>query len=383
MGFVRRFRQCAARVFRIDSRKIGSRLTGEKWFSHNAREWKVLGWNAFLTDNYFAIPVLGNEKTAWIFRHSGSEWVFDQELSLEYPSGCNGYILALEGEVLVAGNGAEKSIFRRVDDAWVLEQTIRPDSQNSGCVSSGEFALGGETMAVSLSGDSTGIVELFDYERGQWVSSQRIDRQFLQLGESDDVAIAAMRENRLILISYNYAKLDNEYNGIAQIHILKREEGAWVVEQEITGESFPGVQLIGRHYTHLHEENEVSASIHGESLVVGSSAHNTVYVFRRDAEQWVSEKVIDETTFPEISLEARPCITKSSSFGYGVAVKNEMLVVTESLGPVYVFVKAGDGAWRLEASTLCDARLVGKPSITESGTVLIPNIVHALKRKAP
>ena len=360
-------------VFDIDIYSI-ERLTGERWYSHNAKQWEISAGGSLLTDNYFAIPISGDKKTIsiFIFRRSGSKWVFDQELKPGFPVST----LALEGNVLAIGDNTKKRIFRRVNDAWALEQTIRPDDhQIASSYSRPGFALSDKTMAVSW---NDGFIELFDYKPDQWISNQRIDRQFLQLDRADDIHIAAMEGNRLVLVSYNDTRWSDEYDQIVQVHILKQEGGGWAVEQKITEESFPEVQLTdGDGYN-----DDISASIHGKSLVVGNSAHNAVYVFRRNAEQWVLEEVITEATFPEIDLEWEPSYGEPD-FGYGVAVKDEMLVVTEYVDAVYVFIKDGDGGtWRLGVKALDGNNRFGAPIITKDDTIFIVDLdnIYALRR---
>lgn len=363
-------------VFEMNTHSIGFGLTGEKWYSRNARKWNVNGGNAFLTDNYFAIPVSGTESTVNLFRRSGPDWIFDQELSPGFPF----RILALEAEVLVIGNKAEKHVFRRVDDSWTLEQTIRLDEQQLTepyFSSDVGFALDDETMAV---GWNDSFIELFDRRRGKWVSSQKIDRQFLQLDEPDSVYLADMEGGRLVLVSYDYVTADDydDIHRIFQVHILKRDGRSWVIEQEITEESFPQIQLADGDRL----GDNLSASIHGRNLAVGNSAQNAVYIFKRDAERWVLEETITETDFA-LKLEKRPSYSEPS-FGDGVAIKGDLLVVTESVHAAYVFTRGDDG-WRLEAKTLeGNNRFYGGPKITEGGVIFIVDSghVYAMRRDA-
>lgn len=374
-------------VFEIDAYDIAWSLTGDKWYSHNARYWQINGKDAVLTDDYFAVPINnGRNTTISIFKHLDSGWVFDQEISpeisredsspfqeiiQEIPREDSFHLLTIEDEVLMTGgSGKIINIFRRINGTWSEEIITIDQSLALGWPFAfrpyGNLSLGEDVLVIKQN-DS---IEVFNYMAGQWASGQILDKRFLQLDESDSFEWVALDKNRLLIVSCDNHEEDSD---ITTIHILKREDGNWILEQEIIEDNFPEISF-------METCNVSSVSMHGDRLVIGDSSHNIVYIFIRESDQWVLEETISEETFPEIDLDRR---YSDPSFGRGVAIRNNLIVVTESVHAVYLFVKDEDHSdWRLEAKILEGNNRFGIPKITDNNIIFIPEseTIHALKR---
>ena len=321
----------------------------------------------------------------YIFKHDGSRWTLEQELS-DQPIGFTvlesgdffGSSVSLRGDRLAVGapqdngwgtDGTDGSatgatyIFKRLEEAWVLEQELSDQETGFTDLKTGDqfgtsVAIDGDYLAVGApqddgwgtsgsNGENTGATYIFKYEPDgkQWVLDKAfIDEQTgftsLQAGDLFGSSVS-LYEARLAV-----GAPDDGSTGSGKAYVFKRTAGAWALEKDLS--TLSGFTLSSG------DEFGASISLGDTRLAVGSpgdSGHSgsktgAAYVFKRSGSTWAFEQSLVDTSSGFTSLEPRDVFGTSLSLSgddqLAVGSPGDAGSSGSKTGAVYVFERTGN-----------------------------------------
>ena len=319
------------------------------WYSRNAQSWDFF-YPAF-DEDYLALPArTGDKLLIYMFRYDGSQWILDQTIDegFQYQGD-----LKLDEDVFTISNYTGVHIFRRTNTGWILEQTVE---ERSGPLPS--LRLDKDVLAAAYNAN----IKVFRHNQDQWSEELEISEEsFPEINLTDGYEMF-LDGNELVIL-----------NG-SGIYSFSHAQGEWVLEHKQALNSIAGLPAG------ITDTRHITASVHGDTMVLGQSSRNVVYVLERADGQWSLAEEISERTFPELNLDYQ---YNDPTFGYNVAIRENTLAVAEHVDSIYIFTRtSADNPWILEHKTPDGNNRFGQPIITDGNTVLIieSNALFALER---
>jgi hypothetical protein len=190
--------------------------------------------------------------------------------------------LAVGGSTLLVGNeynysGTSKipvSVFERVDgDDWELTTELTEPTYVEA------MAIEGET-AVVRGGDTDGLVDVYERDRGEWGQ-----RQTLSVDDPDGGRFvrSVATDGETILVGVPPKSGPKRRRGKSgAVHVFSRQNDTWSRQTTLSGES--GTDHFGW-----------SVAVDGERALIGDYINDTAYVFLRSDGQWAREQMYTET----------------------------------------------------------------------------------------
>ena len=277
------------------------------------------------------------------------EWVVTEKLSKNNVAGFDlsrsfPADVVMNDNILVLAHPheSEVDVFERDNTGqWVLIQEITEADipGNNAKIRSNAVAVQDDTMVIVNEFEG---VYIFESENGHWVFQQTISQSTLPESITHD----NNRFGKPIFISNDVFILPEQ-----PLRIFERQAGQWQLKQEITKSDLPG--WVGKHYTF----GKLVAT-QGNILVV-ADANNAVYIFEHD-DQWELKQIISEQSHPQLELRA-------GKDGWSMAIDENVLVIGVPLrNIVYIFRKAND-QWVFEHEISRDSLPPLKEQIMHSG----------------
>ena len=302
-----------------------------------------------------ALPAhTGDKLLIYMLRHDGSRWILDQTIDEGFQ---NQGGLQLDEDVFAISNHTGVHIFRRTGGGWKIEQTVeeRSDPLPPGGILFANLPLlhlDKNVLVAAYHAD----VKVFRYDQGQWSEELEISEELFPEINLADGYKTFLNGNELIIL-----------NG-SSIYSFGHARGEWALEYKQTLDSIVGLPADITEDTR-YRYTTASFSMHGDTMALGQDSRNVVYVLERADGQWSLAEEISENTFPELNLDYR---YSDPTFGFGVAIRGDILVVAEHVDSIYIFTRASaDGQWILEHKTPGGNNRFRQPIITDGNTVLI------------
>jgi hypothetical protein len=261
-----------------------------------------------------------------------TEFVYS-DVVLKLPMGAGGRGGAILGLALLLGIGAcseserargadRRSLTARLEQRLILGEPQRLIAPVPSYVSQfgNSVALDGDTAAVAAREGAY----VYRLTGGTWELEGELHPNVPGSGFSDAIAISG---NRIAFAGYCYwPPSSGGFLPCAQVYVRTGSE--WRIEQPIivTRDRDPSIHDAG-----------VSVALHGETLFLGSSLHNAVFMYELAETGWTERQAIAAPD--EGSLV--PSGPRSSVYGTGVALSQDTAVVGEwtNGGPVRVFTR--------------------------------------------
>lgn len=255
-------------------------------------------------DNIFG-PASGS---AYIFRHDGTTWAFEQKLvpSQGATSDRFGWSVAIDGEVAIVGavNAEAAFIFRYDGSTWAEEQMLQGappfDDDNFGMAvaTTGGIILVGEPDRNSF----TGRVYIYEFNGAKWTEEQILTGD----APSEYFGFALSVSGSAVVIGTESAD---------KAWVFRHNGSQWVHQQ-----AFPG----GDGNNHFGK----AVSIDGNVIVIGAEATpndspasnwGAAYIYVYDGLTWVEEDVL-----------VNPGPPGTGGFGQAVATEGDITIVGAS-----------------------------------------------------
>lgn len=237
-----------------------------------------------------AVYIWSKDQTGWRYRERITPDSASSPTTLSAPPGPYhlfenfGQELAVHNDVLVvsAHNGTTARgkvyVFRRRNDTWKQEAELQQQQESFGVA----VAISARTIAVA----SSGLVFLYTDAGGGWKLQGTVEPRVT--GEASGFQYGgpvAIDGNIMAVGAARYRKRKGA------VHVFERVGSSWNQVATITGNDTRSDSLFGNRAGDLFGR---SVSIHGDTIIVGASFHDSegpnfgaAYVFRREGSQWV------------------------------------------------------------------------------------------------
>ena len=229
----------------------------------------------------------GTTGAAYVFRHDGTDWVFEQKLFAagSTPNDQFGVSVAIDGDVAVAGASADLGfegtayVFRFDGVNWLEEKRLRANGGSTNDRFGQSVAIRGNRILVGAPGfsSSSGAAYAYHHNGNKWIEQPRITEgspgSFREFGASVDI------DDDVLAIGVPTGEGAAAASGTAYIY---RWDGSnWLEEQEI----FPADGATADFYG--------TVALDGDACVVGAPFADeagldsgSAYVFRFDGAAW-------------------------------------------------------------------------------------------------
>ena len=362
-------------------------LQNKKKLLENKITWRLDGTGTSFDDQHLAVLTNFDDRQGYIrcgpictFRHDGQRWLSEQQTSLAWVETFLGETFLSNG-ILVTRNFDGIRIFRRMRGDWIFEQDLLDADWLPETDSNNLEVLSFDGHALLVTSRQYDFIYVLRESADNWILEREIEKKHFP---SLDLEFKTGRFSQPAALDSNNLAIADTEAGI--VYAFHKSASGWASEQKITKKDFPSLRMPEKNANGGYPD--LSLFLHGDTLIIGASGFNTVYIFRRAAEGWVLEQEIAQADF----IKHLAC---DKGFGGQVAVKEDILVVTDSYAgkdqAVYIFKRASDGQWILEQEFSNATSpglwqindLFGKPDIADDGTVLIKSTesLHFLKRK--
>jgi hypothetical protein len=285
--------------------------------------------------------------SVYVFTRNGATWTLQQKLIADFSglNACFGWSVALDGDTLAVGapgdtiNGnvsrGSAYVFTRSGATWTQQQKLIASDGEAVDQFGEAVAIDGDTLVAGAGADkiggnvSQGSAYVFMRSGATWTQQQKLI--------ANDGAPGAFFGRSLALDGDTLAvgAPDDTINGKASqgsAYVLTRNGATWTQQQKLTGNVSAAYDHFGR-----------SVALDGDMLVAGaygddfgdSADQGSAYVFARSGPTWHQTQQL-QTGYGE-----------SAAFGFSVALSNNTLVVGSAFdniggnsmqGSVYVYV---------------------------------------------
>lgn len=326
----------------------------------------------------------GGRGAAYIFTRSGSTWSlqaqltapdaaigdwFGRETAINASVNCIA-VIATNAVSAFTGSTGRIYVYRKIDNAWVLENTLTPFATNMGsfgrrCLINpqGTVLMAG-TAAFDGRATDAGGVHLFSRMNGAWTYRDTIYANDPQASASFGARLVTNEDFTGMLVS---ATLHDSVRGVDSGAVYFYDLNMFDLE-EVNKVSAP----IGWPSTHFASSAALSSD--GQMLVIGSINDNSntgcAYVYRREGLSWVLEQKLVGSTSAASSFAGR--YIEVSPDGSTIAIGSEGN--NSNRGAVYIFTKVA-GVWTEQAelvgSNLSANSYFGRPfALSEDGNTI-------------
>ena len=345
------------------------------------------GTGASFDGQHLAVPTNFDDRQGYIrcgpictFSYDGQRWLSEQQTSLASVETFLGATFLSNG-VLVTQNFDGIRIFRRTQGDWVFEQDLLDADWLPEIDSNNLEVLSFDGHALLVTSRQYDFIYVLRKSEKNWILEREIEKKhFPRL----DLEFKTGRFDQPAALDGNNLAIADTEAGI--VYAFHKSAAGWTLEQKITKKDFPSLRMPEKSANGGYPT--LSLYLQGNTLIIGASGFNTVYIFHKSAAGWALEQEIAQADF----IKHLAC---DKGFGGKVAVKEDILVVTDSYASkdqaVYIFKRASDGRWTLEQEFSNATSpglwqindLFGKPDIADDGTILIKSIksLHFFKRK--
>ena len=227
----------------------------------------------------------GSGGRALIFRRQGGQWIneatFDEEESFNYF----GMAVSISGDVAVVGAAGDKPtarVYRRFGTTWLQEATLVQTQSEPTEWFGTEVAIDGNTVIV---GSLTTGAWVFEYDGEDWVETQQLPTEGLELGSSIDL------EGDVAVVGRPHS--DQSLNHAL---VYRRTGGLWAPEQVLESQD-PKIRGLG-----------YAVRISGNVIAVSSGVNYTewedptyqgrVHLFRFEDDQWNEIEIFERPELP-------------------------------------------------------------------------------------
>jgi len=270
-------------------------------------------------DGEWALVGTDKAEAVYVYRNDGIQWVEHQILTApDDPTKSRdfGESVAISGETAVVGatedNSADESagavyVFHYDGANWVPQQKLTAsdaaDFDEFGyCVSISDNVLVVGTYEHSTTGNGIGEAYVFRFDGSQWIEQQKLLGADVAQGDRFGQSVAVSDETVVV------GALDSGEGRSGAAYVFQYDGAQWLETQKLTAPQASDLAFFG-----------CSVAIDGDVMLVGAyneqnpgSGKGSVYVFRRDGEDWVQE---DKLT------------ASGGRFGYCVAISGDRALV--------------------------------------------------------
>jgi hypothetical protein len=237
-----------------------------------------------------AVYIWSKDETGWRYRERITPDSANSPTNLSAPPGPYhlfenfGQELAVHNDVLVvsAHNGTTARgkvyVFRRRNDTWKQEAELQQQHESFGVA----IAVTAGTIAVA----SSGLVFLYTDASGTWTLQGTLEPRVA--GEPSGFQYGgpvAIDGNLMVVGAVRYGRRKGA------VHVFERAGSSWNQVATLTGNDTRSDSFFGNRSGDLFGG---SVSIHGDTIIVGASFHDSegpnfgaAYVFSREGSQWV------------------------------------------------------------------------------------------------
>ena len=221
-----------------------------------------------------------NSGSAYVFRYDGSTWVEEQKLTASDPSasdefGCSVSVtgdLAVVGAFLkdgAAGNSGSAYVFRHDGTTWVEEQELTASDAAAGDRLGTSVSISADTALVGAKdGDgaetNSGSAYVFRYNGTAWVEEQKVTAS--DGGGYDDFGVSVSLSADIIVVGA--PRSDDPATDSGSAYVFHYNGSTWVERQKLTASDAAGGDRLGG-----------SVSVSGDIAVVGANWARSAYVY--------------------------------------------------------------------------------------------------------
>lgn len=305
-----------------------------------------------------------NSGSAYVYIRTANGWQEQQKLIASDGAAGNdfGWSVALEGDVAMigarGGAGGAVYVYTRTNGVWTEQQkltgsgfTSTADTFGTAVVMEGGTALIGAANAFNDEFIRTGTVYVFEFnsEQSAWVETQKIFADDViegghfgwSLSMSGDTAVIGLG----IALFFNATS-----SGAVYVFVRSGDSSQWSQEQKISASDGAVADAFG-----------AAVSIDGDTVAVGAQLSDqfqgSAYIFERNSGVWGERQKI---LSPELA----------SSFGRAVAIKDDVVIVTNINDVAYLYANESD-MWILrDELSISDG--VGDESFGQSVAISTP-----------
>jgi len=257
---------------------------------------------------------------------------------------------AIVGSYWDDDNGSKSGsayIFKRQENTWVEHAKIKPSDGDADTWFAWSVAIYGDYALVGCrfdneKGDDSGSAYIFKREGNSWIEQQKLSPDDGSAGDEFGECVS-IYENYALISAY-HDNVYGEHSG--SVYIFKRDANQWVQQAKL----FPDQGLAGEIFGE-------SVSIFGDYVIVGACGNNekgdytgAAYVFKREGNLWKQQAKL-------ISHDRNA----GHAFGYNVSIYKEYAMVGAcgvadngtSSGAAYIF-KQIDDQWIEQVKLLPD-----------------------------
>ncbi len=258
-------------------------------------------------------------------RSSSGVWTEVQSIAPSTGGGSFGRPVAIDGDTVVVGAWQDNSIPGSSGTAWVFVRNgagVWIEQQRlTGNAGTGQFGRGvavdGDTAVIGAPTEGAGAVYVFVRNAGVWTQQQRL---VPSAPSGDNLGFYVDLEGDRLVAGAPF----RTGGGVANVYL--RSGTTWSEEAVLVGSDTQGSDLFGRRL-----------ALSGSRALIGSPRNNSnagaAYVFNRTGTTWTQQAKI------------QPADGSGGGFGWGVALEDEVGIVSGQFSnSVFVFDK-GDGAW--------------------------------------
>lgn len=295
--------------------------------------------------NYIPITNSYTAGSVTIYKLNGSDWQFEQRLSLPNPSNTDyfGSSVYLDGKRFVAtsANNSYRVVtylYNEQTSLWEIEQTLtRLDesaiSANSIALSDNHIFVGAKEDVVTYQTDP-GFGIIFSRTNEQWLEKQTIIPS--DSNKNDYFGFSVSLSGNTAAIGALRDRVGNNHSG--SVSIFTKEENEWLLEQQFAPDDGQVGDDFGSEVILLGDTLIASSPLNNEAALDAGA----VYVFAREGISWTQEQKI-----------LPPVATIGDAFGTSFAVFENTLAIGKpysdsggtNVGVVYIYSKDDANQW--------------------------------------
>lgn len=281
---------------------------------------------------------VSNAGAVYVFRRSGSDWVFDQYFKPAIPKvdGFFGWAVAIDGDTIAIGAyrqddsftaGGQVYVYRRVGTSWTLEQSLGPKlATGAGDGLGYAVAIQGDTIVASaISGHPTiaaaGAIRIFTRTGTTWT----VDGDFAPAdGRANDFAGASVAiDGTTIVVGAQMPA--SVVTGTGAAYVLERGADGWSQVQRLVASNGDNGDEFGKTVTIAGDliaigafrESGAGIGVVDPDPANGRPQSGAVYLYRRSNGTWTQARYI-KSLAPD----------GDDTFGWEVRLARDFLVVS-------------------------------------------------------
>jgi hypothetical protein len=313
--------------------------------------------------------------SAYVFVRSAGVWERQAKLLPNdgNPGGASfGSPVAVDGNTVVVGRFADNEngpgsgsayVFVRSAGVWTQQGKLLADDGATGDRFGSSVAVDGDTVLVGAprdddGGRASGSAYVFVRSGTEWTQSAKLHADDASPGDFFGRSLALDDQTAVIAGDVNFF-----LSSPSAVYVFVRSDVTWHQQAKLSADDSVGPDNFGS-----------SASVDGDTSVIGASLNSSAYVFERHGGVWTQRAVL------------RPDGRPSRYFGQAVAMDGDRVLVgandfecdegpdSLSLGSAYVFTRA-EADWKQEAKIVPNggqpADLFGASVSVSGGSVLV------------